>query len=77
MTATPEMILPQPINPNNFHDLARNISYTDKVGELAGKSYAELAIDIVAYSPDGRYVAFGGCTELWTGHCQNAVFRTE
>ncbi len=74
VTSTPGIIIPQPIDRNNFGDLARNIAYTDKIGELAGKSYAELAIDIVAYSPDGRYVAFGGCTELWSGHCQNPYF---
>ena len=74
MTATPGIIIPQPINRNNFGELANNISYTTSVGELAGKPYAELAISIVAYSPDGRYVAFGGCTALWTGHCQNPDF---
>jgi dipeptidyl aminopeptidase/acylaminoacyl peptidase len=74
ITATPGIPEPQPISRNNFNELANNINYTTKVGELAGKSYAELAISIVAYSPDGRYVAFGGCTELWSGHCQNDVF---
>jgi WD40 repeat protein len=74
VTVTPGTIIPQPISRNNFSELANNINYTAKIGELAGKSYAELAISIVAYSPDGRYVAFGGCTELWSGHCQNDVF---
>lgn len=72
MTATPE-VLPQAFNlRENFADLAVVNDYSTKIEELAGKS--DLAIDATAYSPDGRYIAYGGCTGNWSGHCQNDVF---
>jgi WD40 repeat protein len=72
MTATPEIQVKPFTLRESFADLAVVIDYTLAVEELAGKS--GLAIDATAYSPDGRYVAYGGCTGNWTGHCQNDVF---
>ena len=73
-TATPEIPVKEFNLRDNFTDLAAVNEYRHEIGALAGKPFAELAIDIVAYSPDGRYVAYGGCTGNWTGHCQNDVF---
>ncbi len=72
MTATPGIQV-KPFNlRDDFADLAVVNDYTLAVQKLAGKS--DMAIDATAYSPDGRYVAYGGCTGNWTGHCQNDVF---
>jgi Tol biopolymer transport system component len=72
MTATPEIQVKPFSLRDNFADLAVVNDYTLAVEKLAGKS--GLAIDASAYSPDGRYVAYGGCTGNWSGHCQNDVF---
>lgn len=72
MTATPEIQVKPFSLRDNFADLAVVNDYTLAVKKLAGKS--DLAIDASAYSPDGRYVAYGGCTGNWSGHCQNDTF---
>jgi hypothetical protein len=71
MTSTPEIRPKQFTLRENYAELAVVNDYTLAVQKLAGKS--DLVIDASAYSPDGRYVAYGGCTENWSGHCQNEV----
>lgn len=56
-------------NAENFNQFAQIQSYAKPLETLLGKSIFSMYISALAYSPDGRYLAIGGCTGQWSGRC--------
>lgn len=65
-----------PVNfgPNNFHQFVQVQTYRVSIETAVGKSIFDMRLDAIAYSPDGRYVAVGGCTGNWNGDCISDVY---
>lgn len=60
---------PTDFNAENFSQFAQIQSYAKPLEQLLGKTIFSMSLDALAYSPDGRYIAIGGCTGQWTGRC--------
>lgn len=69
-TPPPEPTLPPTdFNVENFSQFAQIQSYAKPLEQLLGKTIFSMYMSALAYSPDGRYIAIGGCTTQWTGRC--------
>lgn len=72
-TLTPTAI-PANFGPDNFHQFVQVQTYRATIETAVGKNIFDMHLNAVVYSPDGRYVAVGGCTGNWTGNCINDVW---
>jgi WD40 repeat protein len=71
-TSSPEATkTPANLGPENFSQFVQIQAYSSAVGATLGGDIFDMRLNAVAYSPDGRYVALGGCTENWSGNCQS------
>ena len=74
LTPTPSPT-PAPINFNadNFSQFVQLRSYyTAEINQALGGDLLEMSMSALAYSPDGRYIALGGCTQIASGPCNDA-----
>ena len=69
-TATP----PPGISKDNFSDFAVTIQYLAGLKKAVKGLNDDLVVDNLAISPDGRYIAVGGCTMGFAFNCPNDVF---
>jgi WD40 repeat protein len=69
---------PTPIPTNfgfdNFHQFVQVQSYRTTLETAVGMNITDMRMDAIAYSPDGRYIAVGGCTGIWGGNCISDVY---
>lgn len=77
-SATPAVSKPPAtavINAGNFKQIAQVQAYygvvENAVAEDFGADPFQMSRDSWTYSPDGKYLAIGGCTENWSGPCQS------
>ena len=71
-TPTPTAI-PTNFGSDNYHQFVQVQDYRHTIEATVGESLTEMYLSVMVYSPDGRYVAVGGCTGNWTGNCINDV----
>ncbi len=78
-TATPELEptpsptpAPKNFNSDNFSQFVQLRSYysSELNQELEG-DLLDMSMSALAYSPDGRYIALGGCTQVASGPCND------
>ena len=72
-TPTPAAI-PANFGPDNFHQFVQVQTYRVSIETAVGKNIFDMRLDAIAYSPDGRYVAVGGCTGNWNDNCISDVY---
>ena len=69
-TATP----PPGISKDNFTEFAVTTQYLDGLKKAVKDLKDDLVVDGLAISPNGRYIAVGGCTRGFAFNCPNDVF---
>ncbi len=70
-TATPALLN---MGRGNFDQFVQVQTFRQVLETATGKDLSDLRIDALAYSPDGRFMAVGGCTGVWSGNCISDVF---
>jgi WD40 repeat protein len=76
-TASPgPEVIPTPayLSADNFSQFVQVQTYRLTLEKAVGKDIFDFRQDAIAYSPDGRYFAVGGCTGNWYGGCINDVW---
>ena len=71
---SPTATSPPGISKDNFSDFAVSIQYLAGLKKAVKGLNDDLVVDGLAISPDGRYIAVGGCTQGFAFNCPNDVF---
>jgi WD40 repeat protein len=58
--------------PGNFSDFVQVTAYAPAIEARLGRSMLDMRVDAEVLSPDGRYVAIGGCTVNKSGSCTSS-----
>ena len=72
-TPTPTAI-PTNFGPDNYQQFVQVQTYRRTIEAAAGKDITDLRLAAIAFSPDGRYFAVGGCTGNHNGNCISDVY---
>jgi hypothetical protein len=72
-TPTPTPV-PIDFRPDNYQQFVQVQTYRRTIEAATGKDISDLRLDAIAFSPDGRYFAVGGCTGNHNGNCISDVY---